>query len=261
MRFESVSICASTSSVCVCVAQLGELGLQAVDRARGRVDAGLEILDRDVRADDRAERAELLDRLLDAAARHLEHEVGLAVLALGVDVDGVRVAAHRGDDPQRLVRRRRDRRRRPSGAARAWPSSAGRSCALGGGTAAELEARSRCAALAGRPARRSAGGAEAVAPPRLARIGVGDRPRLMSASSSSPALPASFACPPSRVPSTPATAASPADGDRDDERAAPGEAPPRRGRVRGKLTDALAQLGGCDGRLLAELGDQVKLRH
>ena len=37
----------------------------------GRVDPRLEVLDRDVRADDRAERAEPRDRLLDVAPRHL----------------------------------------------------------------------------------------------------------------------------------------------------------------------------------------------
>ena len=41
---------------------VGEAGLQALDLARGRVDLGLEILDRDVLADDRAERRQPRDR-------------------------------------------------------------------------------------------------------------------------------------------------------------------------------------------------------
>ena len=111
IRCSSVSTCADDVLGLDLGAELGQPLLQPLERARLSVDPGLEVLDRDVCADDRAERAELLHRVLDPRPRHLEHEVGLTVLALRIDVDRVRVPAQRSRDLQRLVRRLRDRGR------------------------------------------------------------------------------------------------------------------------------------------------------
>ena len=83
---------------------VGEPRLEPVDLAGGRVDLGLDVLDRDVLADDRPERREPRDGALDVLLRDAQDDRRVARAALRVDVERLRVAAERAGDRDRLLR-------------------------------------------------------------------------------------------------------------------------------------------------------------
>ena len=82
----------------------GALRDEPLDLAGRRVDLVLDVLDRDVLADDRPERREAIDGLLNVLLRDAQDEVRVAGALLGIDVERRGIAAERARDRDRLLR-------------------------------------------------------------------------------------------------------------------------------------------------------------
>ena len=225
-------------------AQLGELLLETCDRPVGRVHLRAEVLDVDVLADHCPERGQTRDRGLDVRARNAEHEVGRAARALRVDVHAHGVAAERGHDPLRARRRNRHAVR---------------------GRDAELEGRG----IALRPVARGRDRQGAAATDRSSFVRGSAEGRLMPGRRGG-AEPIESGGRELRHSGLVLAAAGDRDdggcdrgnrGHEDERGALPRDAAVGRSRLRGDEAHALAELLGRGRPRLAQLGDQVTLRH